>query len=114
MRRGEVYDAVLNPTRDSEQAGFRPVIVVSRNALHDALSTVIAVPFTSYQQERRIYPSQVLVHAPDGGLAVDSVALCEQVRALAQSRLTRLRGALSDSAMEQVDRALRIALDLGV
>lgn len=113
MRRAEVYDAALDPTRDSEQAGFRPVIVVSRNALHDALPIVIAVPCTTRRPGRRFSPSQVLLRAPEGGLEVDSVALCEQVRALAKSRLSRLRGTVSGPSMAQIDRGLRIALDLG-
>ena len=112
MRRGEVYDAALDPTRDSEQAGFRPVVIVSRDVLHGALPIAIAVPGTTYQPGRRLYPSQVLLRAPDGGLSRDSVALCEQVRALAKSRLARLRGVLPPGSMAQIERALLIALDL--
>ena len=105
MRRGEVYDARLDPTEDSEQAGIRPVVIVSRDAINTASPVILVVP-------RRLYPSQVLLHAPDGGLDVDSVALGEQVRALATSRLGRRRGQLSPTAMPQLDRALLIALNL--
>ena len=112
MRRGEVYDAALDPTRDSEQAGFRPVVVVSRDALHDALPIVIAVPCSTLGPGRRLYPSQVLLRPPEGGLDVDSVALCEQVRALAKSRLARLRGTVSAATLAQISRALRVAMDL--
>ena len=112
MRRGEVYDAALDPTRDSEQAGFRPVVVVSRDALHQALPIAIVVPCTTYRPGRRLYPSQVLIRAPDGGLSRDSVALCEQVRALAKSRLAGLRGVLDTHSLAQIERALLIALDL--
>jgi mRNA interferase MazF len=48
----------------------------------------------------------------NGGLDVDSVALGEQVRALAKSRLGRRRGLLSQQALTQLERALLIALDL--
>ena len=61
---------------------------------------------------RHLYPSQVLLHALDGGLTADSVALGEQVRALAKSRLGRQRGMLSAEALAELDRALLIALDL--
>ena len=57
--------------------------------------------------------SQMLLRAPEGGLDVDSVALCEQVRALAKSQLGRLRGTLSPGSLAQLNRALGIALDLG-
>lgn len=112
MKRGEVYDAALDPTRGSEQAGFRPVIVVSRDAINAASSVVIAVPCTTHREGRRIYPSQVLIEAPDGGLETRSVALGEQLRAVSKSRLGRRRGMLSVEALSELDRALLIALDL--
>jgi len=112
MRRGEVYDARLDPTEGSEQAGIRPVVIVSRDAINAASPVILVVPCATYRAGRRLYPSQVLLHAPDGGLDVDSVALGEQVRALAISRLGRRRGQLSATTMTQLDRALLIALDL--
>jgi mRNA interferase MazF len=112
VRRGEVYDARLDPPEGSEQAGSRPVVIVSRGAINAASPGVLAVPCTTYRLGRRLYPSQVLLHAPDGGLTADSVALGEQVRALAKSRLGRQRGMLSAEALAELDRALLIALDL--
>jgi mRNA interferase MazF len=107
-----VYDARLDPTEGSEQAGTRPVVIVSRDAINMASPVVIVVPCTTYRPGRRLYPSHVLIHAPDGGLDIDSIALGEQVRALAKSRLGRQRGILSPQALAQLDRALLIALDL--
>ena len=112
MRRGEIYDARLDPTEGSEQAGSRPVVIVSRDAINAASPVVVIVPCTTYRPGRRLYPSQVLLRAPDGGLDVDSVALGEQLRALAKSRLGRRRGMLSPQPMAQLDQALLIALDL--
>ena len=112
MRRGEVYDARLDPAEGSEQAGIRPVIIVSRDAINITSQVVLAVPCTTYRPRKRIYPSQVLLRSPDGGLEQDSVALGEQVRTLAKTRFLRLRGTLSSSSLTQLDRALLIALDL--
>ena len=112
MRRGDIYDARLDPVEGSEQVGTRPIIVVSRDAINTNLSTVVIVPCTTYRPSRRLYPSQVLISAPDGGLSVDSVALCEQVRTVAKSRLLRHRGMLSQQSLSVVDRALSITLDL--
>ncbi|WP_017324762.1 type II toxin-antitoxin system PemK/MazF family toxin [Synechococcus sp. PCC 7336] len=33
MKRGEVFNARLDPTEGSEQAGTRPIIIVSRDAI---------------------------------------------------------------------------------
>lgn len=112
MNRGDVFDARLDPAEGSEQAGTRPVIVVSRDAINASSAVVIVVPCTTYRPGRRIYPSQVLLHAPDGGLDADSVALGEQVRAIAKGRLLRQRGHLSDAALNTLNRALAIALQL--
>jgi mRNA interferase MazF len=109
--RGAVYDARLDPSEGSEQAGIRPVIIVSRNAINATSTVVLAVPCSTYRG-RRIYPSQALLHAPDGGLDADSVAMAEHVRVLSQTRLHRQRGTLSASALALVERALLIAFDL--
>ena len=42
MRRGEVYDARRDPVEGSEQAGFRPVVIVSRDTLNDVRGTSAA------------------------------------------------------------------------
>ncbi len=112
IRRGEVYDAQLDPTKGSEQAGTRPVVIVSRDAINAAGTVVLAVPCTRYRAGRRIFPSQVLLRAPEGWLDVDSVILAEQVRAISKARLGRRRGTLPAAAMELIERALLIAMDL--
>ncbi len=111
IRRGEIHDARLDPTEGSEQAGARPVIIVSRNAINDNSTLLLAVPCSTYRG-RRLYPSQVLLQAPDGGLDVDSVAMAEQVRVLSQTLLSRRRGLLSAATLAQIDRALLITFDL--
>ena len=112
MRRGDVFLARLDPVEGSEQAGFRPVVIVSRNALNSSSPIVVVVPITSHKKARRLYPSQVLVSGENGGLKVDSVVLCEQVRAIAKTRLGEKWGMLQGRTMVQIDRALLICLDL--
>jgi len=112
MRRGDVYDARLSPTEGSEQAGVRPVIIVSRNAINQYSPVIVVVPLTKAANVRRDYPSNVRLAQGEGGLTADSVALGGQVRAIAKSRLLRHRGHLSAEAMRQVNKALLITLDL--
>ena len=111
MRRGEVYNARLDPVVGSEQGGFRPVVIVSRDATNDVLDTVVVVPCTTYRGGR-VFPTQALLRAPDGGLRHDSKVVCEQVRVLSRRRLLSYRGAVSAGALAAIDRALLIALDL--
>lgn len=112
MKRGDVYDARLSPTEGSEQAGIRPVVIVSRDAINQYSPVIVIVPFTNAENVTRSFPNNVSVSQPEGGLAVDSVALTGQVRAVAKTRLHRYRGSLTTAAMEKIDRALRITLDL--
>lgn len=112
MKRGEVYDARLDPVEGSEQGGTRPVIIVSREAINLSSPLVIAVPCTTYRVRRRLYPSQIVIQAPDGGLQRDTIALGEQLRTISKTRLLHLRGTLSNQAMFQLNQALLITLDL--
>ena len=73
---------------------------------------IIAVPCTTWSEGRRVYPSQVLLHAPEGGLRADSIALAEQVRAISKARLTDRWGMLAADTLRRLERALAIAMDL--
>jgi mRNA interferase MazF len=112
MLRGEVYQADLDPIAGSEQGGKRPVLIVSRNALNVNAPIVIVVPLTGRENKRRLYPTHVELTAGEGGLTKDSVALCEQVRAISKNRLKKKLGQVSPQRMSMVDAALKISLDL--
>ena len=47
VRRGEVWYALLNPVRGSEQAGSRPVLIFQNNKINRVSTTTLAIPFTS-------------------------------------------------------------------
>jgi mRNA interferase MazF len=112
MKRGEVYDARLDPIEGSKQGGTRPVIIVSRDAINAYSPVVLAVPCTTYQKGKRVFPTQVLIKAAEGGLTRDSIAMADQVRVLSKTRLLQLRGQLSDSVLKRLNQGLLIALDL--
>ncbi len=88
------------------------MIIVSRDAINAFSPVVLAVPCTTYQAGKRVYPTQVLIQASDGGLTKDSIAMADQVRVLSKTRLLQLRGMLSEETMMQLNQALLIALDL--
>ncbi|MDJ0717157.1 MAG: type II toxin-antitoxin system PemK/MazF family toxin [Prochloraceae cyanobacterium] len=60
---------------------------------------------------RRIYPSQIVIAAPEGGFDRNTIALSEQLRAISQTRLLTKRGTLSSSSLERLNKALLITLD---
>ena len=112
MIRGDIYDAALNPIVGSEQAGIRPVVIVSRDSLNARRPIVVVVPFTSRDRRGILHAGWVPVPAADGGLGQDSLALCEQIRGVDKSRLRRYRGHLSESAMRDIEDGLQIVLGL--
>lgn len=112
MRRGDIYQANLNPTQGSEQAGTRPVIIVSRDAINEHSPVVIVVPVTGAENRARMYPTHILLKAGEGGLTKDSIAVAEQVRAITKSRLTTNLGHLKLEHMSLISAALKIAMDL--
>jgi mRNA interferase MazF len=92
-----VFFAVLDPTRGSEQAGRRPVLVISQERINQLLPVVNVVPLTSRKSDTRvIYPNEVLLPAGTAGLRMDSIALCYQIRTLDKSRLGEELGELDD------------------
>jgi mRNA interferase MazF len=112
MKRGDVYWVRLNPIEGSEQAGTRPAVIVSRNAINKHSPVVVICLLTSAGHATRLYPSDVLVRAPEGGLGNDSVILTLQVRAVSKTRLLECLGTLEIDTLAQVDRALKTTLDL--
>jgi mRNA interferase MazF len=112
VRRGDVYRAALNPVVGSEQSGTRPVVIVSRDAINATGTVLIIVPITARANKKHIYKSHVELKMGEAGLSCDSVALCEQVRAISQNRLQDQLGSLTAARMSQLSAALKIALDL--
>lgn len=108
--RGEVWLADLNPTRGHEQAGRRPVLVVSEDLFNRGpAGLVIVLPMTS---TIRNVPSHVPVQPPEGGVKQPSAALCEAVRSVSVERLVVRWGAVHGRTLAEVEDRLRILLGL--
>jgi mRNA interferase MazF len=108
--RGEVWLADLNPTRGHEQAGRRPVLVVSEDLFNrGAAGLIIVLPITSTM---RGVPSQVPVSPPEGGVKNTSAILCEGIRSVSVERLVARWGAVDRRTMATVEDRLRILLRL--
>ncbi len=112
VARDEIYEAYLDPVKGSEQSGQRPVLIVSRDSLNEVLDTVVVIPLTTLRPGRPVFPTQGVVRVPEGGVGVDSVVQCEQVRAISRQRLLRCRGAVTPETLRSIEQSLRIALDL--
>lgn len=115
LRRGDLVLAELDPVVRPEQGKVRPCLVVTNddsNAIVSATGQgmVALVPLTSNVD--RVLPFQVLIPAADAGLARDSKAQTEQLRAVSVRRIVRSIGSVSRETLAVVDEALRIHLAL--
>ena len=106
VRRGEIWWVNLDPTHGSEIRKTRPAIVVTANALNRARRTVVVVPLSTGPQPR----PPIIVPTPSAG--PNSVAVCDQVRAVDKQRLTRNQGQLSAADLRSIEDGLRRVLEL--
>ena len=111
--RGEIYFVELQPAKGREQRGKRPVLVVSSDAINTKPLVVTVVVGTSGERVAKDYPSNVRVSAEESALPKETVFYCFQLRSLDPARfIGAAAGKLSAAKMEEVDRALRLCLDL--
>ena len=110
-RHGEVYLMSLDPTLGAEIKKTRPAVVVQNDPSNRRSPITIVAAVTS-QFEEPLYPTEVLVQAPEGGLTADSVVLLNQIRSVDKGRLVRRLGVLKAETMKEIDRALLLSLGL--
>ena len=98
--RGEIRWADLNPVRGREQAGLRPILVLSHDVFNERSGTVIAVALTS-QEPRAGFPLTLESNAP--GLPKRSWVKISRIRTLAVERIGRR---LAHASVEEVNRVV--------
>lgn len=110
-KRGEIYLVNFDPTIGAEIQKTRPALIL-QNDIANRHSPITVVAAITSQFAEPLYPTEVIVSMPQGGLSVDSVVLLNQIRSIDKRRLVRRLGAVRPDTMEQVDRALQISLGL--
>lgn len=108
--RGEIYVADLRNNKNSEQGGFRPVLIVQNNIGNYYSPTVIVASITARIKKPEL-PTHIQLSTAYG-LHYDSMAQLEQLRTLAKQRLGKYIGTLDEVIMKDIDAA--IAISVGV
>jgi mRNA interferase MazF len=101
--RGEIRWADLNPVRGKEQAGRRPVLILSHDVFNERSGTVIAVALTS-QPQRAAFP--LTIELQSRGLPKKSWVKISQIRTLAVERIGQRLGKVSLEELAQVIEGL--------
>jgi len=97
--RGDLYWADLNPVRGREQAGMRPVLILSHDLFNSKSETVIAMAITS-QPQRAGFPLTLAL--PAGILPKPSWVKISQIRTISAERLGKKIGALEAETLGQL------------
>jgi len=105
--RWSVFWATLDPAVGSEQAGRRPVLVVSAEEVNQNLPIVTVLPMTSMRPNRKVYPTEVLLARDIAQLDRDSLVLAHQIRTISKSRLGERLGRVDDPCIRaEVQQAI--------
>ena len=101
----------FDPTVGSEIKKTRPAVIL-QNDVGNRFSSVTIVAAITSQFDTSLYPTEVLIWPPEGGLIEASVVLLNQIRTIDDRRIVKKIGVLKSMTMESVDRALKISLGL--
>jgi mRNA interferase MazF len=110
-KRGEIYFVNLDPTQGREQAGKRPVLVLSIDAINQLPLVVTVIVGTKGEKMPRDYPTNVRVGSDESGLPLETVFMGFQIRSLDASRFPENpAGNISDDVMKKMERAVKYCL----
>lgn len=101
--RGEIYWADLNPVRGREQAGLRPVLILSEDVFNEHSGTVIAMAITSQSQSAG-FP--LTLELKPGNLPKRSWVKISQIRTLSLERIGKKIGKVSPEELVQIIEGL--------
>ena len=105
MKQGEIWYTNLNPIEGSEQAGFRPVVIISGNLLNQYANVVICVPLTT--KIKNYHGNLILNPTSTNGLQETSEVLTFHVRSISKSRLKKHVGTISKLELKQIQKCLQ-------
>jgi mRNA interferase MazF len=106
-----VYLVSFDPAVGSEIQKTRPALIL-QNDIANRHSPITIVAAITSQFDEPLYPTEVLITPPEGGLTAPSVVLLNQIRSIDRRRLVRRLGTVSQATLARVNRAIAVSLGL--
>lgn len=104
MKQGELWLADLNPVKGQEQAGMRPVVIVSGNLLNEHLNVVICCPLTT---KIKNYKGNIILQPDERNkLKAESEILVFHIRSVSKERLVKKIGVISQESIQDIRQTL--------
>ena len=112
IKKGDIVLLNLNPTKGSEQKGFRPCIILQNNIYNKYSSTTIILPITTSKNSSKL-PTKIFVEKNSfNNLKEDSFVKVDQIRVIDKSRIESRIGIIDYEVMEKIEVALKFLLSL--
>ena len=110
--RGEVVLIDLNPPKDKYEIGkIRPVVNIQEISANKYSPNITFVPFSASTLKRQS-SIHIKIDKGEGGVKTNCFALCNQIRTTSKSRIIGRLGNLRKSKLLQIDKGIKIHLDL--
>lgn len=106
IRRGDIWWVSLDPTQGSEIRKTRPCVVLTHDTLNELRRTVVVLPLSTAAEAN---PPLVV---PVQCRGQESVAVVDQIRAVAKHRLQSKLGEASVEDLAKLETALKTVLQL--
>lgn len=107
IKQGAIFLANLNPVKGSEQAGYRPVMIVQNDILNKHLNTVIVAPITTNLRAKGLFTT-FFIDKKLSKLNYDSIVLLFQMRTIDKSRLEKYIFTISTKDFSELKRQLTL------
>lgn len=110
MKQGEIWQVNLDPIKGSEQAGFRPVVIISGNLMNTYLNLVICCPLTT--KVKNYKGNVVLEPNTINQLKTTSEILTFHIRSISKERFSKKIGSIQPTELSAVLEGLNDILML--
>lgn len=104
MKQGEIWFTNLDPVKGSEQAGYRPIVILSGNLLNTHTKIVIAAPLTTKIKKYKGNP--ILEPSEKNGLTEIAEVLIFHIRSISQDSLIKKLGEIEKTDLELAVKTL--------
>lgn len=108
VNQADIFLAKLDPVTGSEQAGTRPVLVISGNTLNENMPISIVCPLSS--KIKNFSTCAVLKANTKNGLTTDSEVITFQVRTISKKRLVKHIGSVGQEKLDEIIHKLSYLL----
>lgn len=100
VKKWSLYWASLDPAVGSEQAGIRPVLVISNDIVNEILPVITVIPVSSIKDHCSVYPTEFYLPLEKTMLPKNSVAMIHQIRTISKERLRNQCGSIDDDKIK--------------